>query len=69
MSEHEELDDLIRRRWTELGWKPPHRWDYEFPSNTWEEMRWFVRWPLLMGTLVLFGVLLSLPFVAPWWPR
>ena len=37
------------------------RWDYEYPSNLWEEITWWVRWPLA----VLFGLYFLGGLIAP----
>ena len=43
-----------------------HRWDYPYPSNNWERMPWWMRWPVLFLVVLWFVVPMFL-VLRKWW--
>lgn len=41
-----------------------HKWDYEYPTCLWEELTWWVRWPMAMGLILFFGGAIIAPIIS-----
>lgn len=39
-----------------------HKWNYEDPTNLWEQWPWWLRWPAAVAAILWLVSALALPF-------